>query len=392
MNSATNRRKIEPSLFYSTVPRHQAPIPTHHGIHGRDFLPGKSGFVLFIILLYYVSYMTRLFLIILLCAYTQQVYPQQQQLHIQRIDQMPESPMPLLIRDWKAVARDYDSFVFDLNKTGPYLPLSRPGTPGQFNYAANTPWFIDSYVGVNDHLNQAEAINLMPAIVGACLVGIDKSHQDGMNRVAMVKDFFNRKNGQNVYLNSYSTTSGHDWWYDVMPNVYFYQLRSLYPDAAPEFASQFISVADRWLICVNQLGGSTMPWKLPNMNWRAFNLATGLPLTTGVPEPESAGSIAWLLDNAYVETGNRKYFQGAQLALEFLAGLTSNPSYELQLPYGTLAAARMNAVEGTDYPLQKLLDWCFNRGNLRGWGSIVGKWGGYDVSGLIGEANDGGND
>jgi len=128
------------------------------------------------------------------------------------------------------------------------------------------------------------------------------------------------------------------------------------------------------------------------MNYRAFNLATGLPLTTGVPEPESAGSIAWLLYNAYLETGERKYFEGAQLAMEFLEGWEDNPSYELQLPYGTLIAARMNAVEGTNYPLQKLLDWCFDRGALRGWGAIVGNWGGYDVSGLIGEANDGGND
>jgi hypothetical protein len=128
------------------------------------------------------------------------------------------------------------------------------------------------------------------------------------------------------------------------------------------------------------------------MNYRAFNLSTGQPLTTGVPEPESAGSIAWLLYNAYLETGNRKYIEGAQQALDFLAGFTSNPSYELQLPYGTLAAARLNAVEGTNYPVQKYLDWCFDRGALREWGSIVGTWGGYDVSGLIGEANDGGND
>ncbi len=128
------------------------------------------------------------------------------------------------------------------------------------------------------------------------------------------------------------------------------------------------------------------------MNYRAFNLATGQPLDESVPEPESAGSIAWLLYNAYLETGSRDYFEGAQLAMDFLAGWETNPSYELQLPYGTLAAARMNAVEETNYPLQKLLDWCFNRGDLRGWGSIVGTWGGYDVSGLIGEANDGGND
>lgn len=336
--------------------------------------------------------MIRFILVLLLSAFTLQSFPQQGQLSISRIDQMPDLPMPLQIRDWHTVAHDYDSYVFNLNKTGEYLPLSRLGTQGQFNYTDNTPLFLDSYVGVDGHLNQAEAINIMPAIVGASLAGIEKSNQNGMNWVAIAKDFFNLKNNQNVYLNNYSTTSGDDWWYDVMPNVYFYQLRSLYPDAAPEFSTQFTTVADRWLYCVNQLGGSTTPWSLPNMNYRSFNLSTGLPNTTGVPEPESAGSIAWLLYNAYHETKNRKYFEGAQLAMDFLAGFETNPSYELQLPYGTLAAARMNAVEGTNYPLQKLLDWCFNRGDLRDWGAIVGTWGGYDVSGLIGEANDGGND
>jgi hypothetical protein len=200
-----------------------------------------------------------------------------------------------------------------------------------------------------------------------------------MNWVAMTKDFFNLKNNQNVYLNSYSTTSGHDWWYDIMPNVFFYQLRSLYPDAAPEFTTQFTTVADRWLNCVYLLGGSTKPWSIPDMNYRAFNLASGLPLTTGVPEPESAGSIAWLLYNAYTETNQRKYLEGAEMSLDFLLSLDTNPSYELQLAYGTLVAARINAIEGTCYSTQKLLDWCFNRGNLREWGAIVGKWGDYDV-------------
>ncbi len=305
---------------------------------------------------------------------------------------MPDLPSPLVIRDWKAVTLDYDNFVFNNGKTGQYLPLIRNGTEGQFNYPNNTPIFLDSYVGTGNHLNQAEAINILPAIIGASLAGIDKSNQNGMDWVVMTRDFFNLKNGQNVYLNSYSTTSGGDWWYDLMPNVYFFQLRSLYPAATPEFNPQFTSVANRWLNCVKQLGGSTTPWSLPGMSYRAFNLATGVPNTTSVPEPESAGSITWLLYNAFIETGNRKYFEGAQLAMDFLTGFGSNPSYELQLSYGTIVAARMNAVEGTNYPLQKLLDWCFDRGALRGWGSIVGNWGGYDVSGLIGEANDGGND
>jgi len=336
--------------------------------------------------------MIRQLFFILMCAFSVQGFAQQGQLSISRIDRMPDSPAPLLIRDWQTVAKEYDSLVFNLNLTGQYLPLIRLGTPGQFNYDGNIPIFLDSYVGADDHANQAEAINILPAIVGASLAGIDKSNQAGRNWVAMAKDFFNLENGQNVYLNNYSTSSGSDWWYDVMPNVFFYQLRSLYPDAVPEFEAQFLSVADRWLKCINQLGGTTTPWTLPQMNYRAFNLATGLPLATGVPEPESAGSIAWLLYNAWLETGNKKYFAGAQLAMDFLAGLESNPSYELQLPYGTLTAARMNAVEGTDYPVDKLLGWCFSRGDLRGWGSIVGNWGGYDVSGLIGEANDGGDD
>ena len=336
--------------------------------------------------------MKRSLLNLLFLFFAVSVLAQTGQLNISRIGLMPDLPAPLLIRDWKTVAIDYDSFVFDQTKTGQYMPLSRLGTQGQFNYADNIPIYLDSYVGADSHLNQAEAINIIPAIVGASLAGIDKSNQNGINWVAKTKDFFNLKNGQNVYLNSYSTKSGNDWWYDVMPNVFFYQLKSLYPNAAPEFNTQFTSVADRWLYCVKQLGGSTTPWVKPNMNYRAFNLSTGQPLSESVPEPESAGSIAWLLYNAYHETGNRKYFDGAQQAMDFLGGFGSNPSYELQLSYGTIAAARMNAVEKTNYPVQKLLDWCFNRGALRGWGSIVGTWGGYDVSGLIGEANDNGDD
>jgi len=163
--------------------------------------------------------MKRFLLILLLCIFTMQTFPQTGQLSIPRIGQMPDLPAPLDIRDWKTVAHDYDSFVFDFNKTGSYLPLSRLGTQGQYNYPDNTPLYLDSYVGADSHLNQAEAINIMPAIVGASLTGIDKSNQDGTNWVAKTKDFFNLKNGQNVYLNSYSTKSGNDWWYDVMPNV-----------------------------------------------------------------------------------------------------------------------------------------------------------------------------
>jgi hypothetical protein len=73
--------------------------------------------------------------------------------------------------------------------------------------------------------------------------------------------------------------------------------------------------------------------------------------------------------------------------MEFLSRYPSNPSYELQLSYGALTAVRMNAELGTTYDAQKIVNWCFDVGPLRSWGTVVGTWGGYDCSGLVGEVN-----
>ena len=47
-----------------------------------------------------------------------------QQININRIEQMSNNPSPYEMRNWKMVAAGYDSLVFDLNRTGQYLPLS----------------------------------------------------------------------------------------------------------------------------------------------------------------------------------------------------------------------------------------------------------------------------
>lgn len=318
-----------------------------------------------------------------------------QQISIPRIDLMPNMPAPYVMRDWKQVALNYDNFVFDITKTGTYLPLSNiSATSNGVNYPDIKRMSLDSYVGQTDHGRVAEAINILPAVVGASLVGVDKTMQLNTNWVGKVKDFFNKQNGENVYLNNYSTTTGNDWWYEIMPNVFFYQLYSLYPSVDIDFSTQFTAIADRELGVLNKLGGTIQPWNPPSMNYRAFNLLTGLPNATSVPEPEAAGSISWLMYQAYVQTQNTKYLEAAELALDFLQTRTTNPSYEIQLPYGIATAARMNAVEGTNYDIQKMMNWTFSSGlnTLRGWGTIAGNWNGYDVSGLIGEANDAGND
>ncbi len=305
-----------------------------------------------------------------------------QQISINRIDQMPFHPTPYLMRDWKQVTRGYDSLVFNPNTSGQYLPLiffSAHGT----NYPSQPFFGLSTVVGTT-RPKSTEAINVLPAIVGATLTGINKSSQYGYNYVLMAQDYFNKRAAENVYLNGPLTESGTDWWYETMPNIYFYQMNYLYPHTG-DFDYQVTTVADRIIQEVQALGGSTTPWKTPSMNYRAFSLSTMTPLKTGVIEPEAAGAIAWILYSAYHTTKNESYRIGAEQAMEFLNSLTSNPSYEIQLPYGVYAAARMNAELGTNYDVQKMLSWTFDVGPLRTWGAMTGTWGGYDVSGVIGE-------
>ena len=311
-----------------------------------------------------------------------------QQINIPRIELMPNDPAPYAMRNWKEVALGYDSLVFDLNVTGQYLPLIWISS-NTVNYPDHESFGLHTVVGT-PYPNNAEAINIIPAVIGATLVGVDKSDQNGINWVLMCEEFFNHRPEENVYLNGPVSASGSDWWYDTMPNVFFYQLYSLYPHTG-DFDYQFTTVANRWLEAVEKMGGSTTPWRKPQMNYRAWKLSSMSPLDSGVKQPEAAGAIAWILYNAFVITENSKYRIGAEWALEFLSGLNSNPAYELQLPYGVYTAARMNAELGTNYDVEKMLNYCFDvSGNVRNWGAILGNWGGYDCYGLLGEAGSAG--
>jgi len=306
------------------------------------------------------------------------------QISISRIEQMPNFPQPYQMRDWRQVAIDYDDFIFDFYQTGEYLPLIW-WNENTINYPEHNSFGLHTVVGTTAP-NSSEAINLLAAVVGASLSGIDKSSQDGHNWVLMCEEYFNNRPAENVYLNHPDASSGDDWWYDTVPNILFYQLYDQYP-ATGQFSTQFIAVADQWLTAIETMGGSASPWQIPDMDYRGWYLETMTPNDSGVHEPEAAGALAWILYNAYLETGMEDYRVGAEWAMDFLNSLEANPSYELQLSYGAFIAARMNAELNAGYDLDKILNWCFDVGPLRNWGAILGNWGGYDCFGLIGEAD-----
>lgn len=311
-----------------------------------------------------------------------------QQITVPRVEAMPNMPSPYQMRNWEQVALGYDSLVFNFSLTGTYLPLAWLNT-NTVNYPSHNSFGLHTVVGTT-FPTSAEAINCLPAVVGATLVGIDKSNQNGYNFVLMSEEWFNRRLSQNVYKNHPVDDSGDDFWYITMPNVFFYQLASLYPSTG-DYNAQFTTVANRWLQALAAMGGRTTPWQVPNVDHRGWYFQTMTPHGGGVHEPETAGAIAWILYNAHVQTDSAQYRIGAEWAMEFLDSQTTNPSYELQLPYGTYLAARMNAELGTRYNVERMVNWCFDVGPLRSWGAMVGTWGGYDVSGLIGEVN-GSND
>ncbi|NWF90618.1 MAG: T9SS type A sorting domain-containing protein [Ignavibacteriaceae bacterium] len=305
-----------------------------------------------------------------------------QQINIPVIEQMPNLPLPYEMRNWKAVTVGYDEFVFDLNKTGEYLPLAWLNN-ATINYPENPTFGLHTVVGT-PYPQSAEAINCIPAVIGASLSGIDKSNQNGFDWVKMCQEWFNKRPEMNVYKNHWQSDQFDDWWYITMPNLFFYQLNYLYPNKG-DFETQFRIIADRFLESVKIMGGSAVPWKVPNMNYRGWDFTKMQPYESGVVEPEAAGAIGWILYNAFVQTGELKYRMGAEWCLEFLNNLSSNPSYEIQLPYGVYTAARMNAELNTKYDVYKFINWCFEQSPLRNWGVITGKWGLYDVNGLVGE-------
>src|SRR4030042_681398 len=100
-----------------------------------------------------------------------------QQIAINRVNKMPNKPLPYTMRNWKKVAAGYDSLVFDLNASGQYLPMV--WTDGNtINYPDHDRFGLHSYVGTPD-IWSAAAINVLPAVLGATLSGIDKSDQNG---------------------------------------------------------------------------------------------------------------------------------------------------------------------------------------------------------------------
>ena len=311
-----------------------------------------------------------------------------EQIVIYRVEQMPNIPHPFQMKDWNALARSADRLLFDLEAQGEHLPLVWLDESRVNN--DRTGFGLPTYVGDGRSGGSGhEAIAAMGAVLGATVAGLDKT-AGSYNWVRMCEQYYNSKNSENLVLNYASTRSGNSFWYELWPHVLFYALADKYPGTG-RLRRIVTDTAGAWYEACLAMGGGTDPWTVPDFNHTSFDFKTMKPADNADwKEPDAAAGIAWLEYMAWTVTGNRSFLDAADWGMQFLEGRTANPYYEVLLPFGAGLAARMNAELGRSYDVEKLVNWCFDGDSVcrPGWGVITGRWGGYDISGLMGSLHD----
>lgn len=310
---------------------------------------------------------------------------------IARIDSMPNFPTPYKMLDWKKKAKEFDAFAFDYDSTYScgsviWLDSAKRNIP-QVTFGLYTA-IHDARQGPNRNNGEFhESLNSMAAILGASLLGIDKSQQDGFNYVKMIQNYFNSDTGWNIMMNNTCPDVallgggyGRDWWYDVLPNALFYAICDLYPNIEGGDKMQR-TIAEQFYKADSVLSG--------NYDYSFFDYARMEGKVSNIPlQQDAAGGHGYVLYSAYKKYGDPRYLKGAKSAIDVLHAQKESRFYEILLPLGIYTAARLNAEEGSSYDITKMINWafdgCISKKGRTGWGIIVGRWGDYDVSGLQG--------
>ncbi len=317
------------------------------------------------------------------CADAESALTPSEQLTIPRVEQMPNIPTPFKMRDWKSTARNFDRLAFDFDVKGEHLPLIWHDDE-RVNF--DMPGFgLPSYVGDPRWGKSHEALTCLGAVLGASLVGIDKSDQDGHDFVNMCKQYFNRANGENVILNNTRQGSAGSFWYRLWPAMAYCMLLDNYREKAG-MQELMRTMADRWQVAAIALQG--------DFNHTGFDLKRREAVDNGRwKEPDGAAGIAWLQYMAWSRWKDEKHLDAAKVCMQYLDNRDSEdgPYYEVLMPYGAYLAARMNAELGLDYDLHKMINWCFDGTSpcRKGWGVMAESWGDYDCYGLVGQTRTG---
>lgn len=332
---------------------------------------------------------TILLLITAQFFFTHQLFSQSKvsQVEIDLVKTMPQMPAPYKMKDWKLITKKQDSLFYNFKAKGIFLPLIWWDT-NKVNFPIKS-FGLPSYVGSLGNLQKGthyEALPVMGSVLGASLTGIDKSNYDGNDFVTMCKQFYNTANGEKLVMNGVNRKSGSSFWYEIWPGMAFNMIVDQYPENK-DLSEIMKANAEHWLTAINDLSRGKA---YPDFNYTSYNFKTKKAVYNGKwHEPDAAAGLAWLEFTAWKRFGDNKFLEAGKSCMKYLQNRPAieGPFYEIMMPYGAYLAVRLNAETGTDYDELKMLNWCFdgNNSDRDGWGVITGKWGDYDVDGLVGQ-------
>ncbi len=371
--------------------------------------------------------------------------------YIPKTQEMPAVPaLPLQIRDWKQVATDFDDFLDEDDLVGSdadFMPLLTITPVNKLPNFVQDFHYLNSFVGWTG--GDTGMLGLMTNVVGVTLCGVDKS--DGgapiTDYAKMAASYYSIDTKKGVVFNASNTNGGQgkevSVWYQLAGNVIFAQIVDLYTWPTRTFDSPvnryittttitpqpgsgrepgpydlneiFKRTAIRWSEASEELKApkaGTPSWdgySYFSYSWNDWDdLDRGAPLPgvgngggdeddENTDMPHTAAAIGWLEYMAHIRfgSGTTNFLGAAEDAIGMLSSRpeSENPAHDILLPYGAIAAARMNAEAGYGYDTSKILNWHFDTngsvnaatGVASGTNAVYGE---YRVDGLVGKPAD----
>jgi hypothetical protein len=315
------------------------------------------------------------------------------------VDAMPRLPGGIEIIDWKARAQALDRFLYDADRdttsAGTFSTIADDNTYGGWMMPA---FYGDIRGASSATAAQQESITILGSLFNSSIAGIDKdvpypAGEPGETYLDTAKKFFRPTGG--VFTNFVGSSAGiptqqpyNDFWYVMLSNLNFYRLASLYPDWVerdPQVQQYLASIAKRMCDMVDKLGGKDFAFP-DNVKGYNFDTDTVITSSNAGTQPDAAAAVAMILIYAWRHSGNPTYLEHARWAMDYLAGLTSNPYYEFAALEALTAASALNAVAGTDYDISKFMGWVIgSRSAYRNWGGNSFRSGSVDLGGATGE-------
>jgi hypothetical protein len=310
-----------------------------------------------------------------------------------KIDAMPKSGVTLTKEFWQDRAKRCYQILFDFDATGKFLPIIWNDTARRhydFDIFA-LPAYLADYRQNPQFMESHESLTAIGSVLGASLAGVDMSDFQGRDFVKELLGYHQKDGIAGVLLNqTQESGSESSFWYMIYPNLSFYAVNSLYPEAefyepaARQIADQFLAMLEN----LKKIDGTF------SFEFTGYNFLRKEGIYGSHKEPDAAAGIGWVLMMAYLRFGEERYLEGAKRCFDYLEALTfeENPFYEVLLAFGVTAAARMNKELGTKYDVDKYFAWIFDgfSTSRAGWGIISDLWGEYEVHGLQGSTTDSG--